>query len=545
MAYKAPAKPDIKVSALYSAVTAFRALVEKEFSALSDKDLAGLLDERVRAAIASGSTQLVDDAHSDGDPTTVARFELRTGPNVFAVIRDDRIISVIDAETARLNRARGTWKTYEPPKPEQPQAPAPASAPPAVRLGWARDQWMRDPSISVTGQDGMIRKLQERFGAAASTDSLYKICSECRAEHQRRKLQDQNRAQLDNLRASMADLAPALAEIKAPAPESAANAEPVAPTTKITWVDAAPIKPSIEASTPRRIWPFPDKSWSEPHHRALIEIVKSGERAVRAIQKEFSKRTDSWRNAGAIMLRLRPFEHELDGIQEIAHNFYARSRETKKLREARAIREAEIFYRGEYEQMESHVLTETALLLVGSKGRMNVLKASLDSDDDSIVWSRAELVEIHHRIVKQFGNVSSTGMLKPAPRTTDDQLDEIVFRQIEKKPGIAMNKLNGATDRDRVIASVDRLAAAGRIARCAAVGSVGVVLGPAGWSPPERANRARAERPMTASATPAAVDAPSGDGIAEAITEVYRALRAKEIDAPSAAELIRELKRGG
>lgn len=55
-------------------------------------------------------------------------------------------------------------------------------ASPAQRLTWARMEWQRDLAIPVAGPGGMIERMNERFGAAASVDALRVIFNEEKAK---------------------------------------------------------------------------------------------------------------------------------------------------------------------------------------------------------------------------------------------------------------------------------------------------------------------------------------------------------------------------
>lgn len=89
------------------AIERFRERVDVEFNARNDDDLGNLLDERIRYA---EERETVTDLHNIDTPTIVARIENRDGKPLFAVVRENTCITVLDEEMVTRKFEQGTWR---------------------------------------------------------------------------------------------------------------------------------------------------------------------------------------------------------------------------------------------------------------------------------------------------------------------------------------------------------------------------------------------------------------------------------------------------
>lgn len=90
------------------ALERYRERVETEHVARSDADLGNLLDERIHA---SPKHQTVLDDRNPGEVTRVFEVEHRDGSIYYAVVREQAVVTVLDADMLRLNFDNGSWKT--------------------------------------------------------------------------------------------------------------------------------------------------------------------------------------------------------------------------------------------------------------------------------------------------------------------------------------------------------------------------------------------------------------------------------------------------
>lgn len=566
MAYKAPPPTTTsrwRVSS--AAIRSFRALVDREFAARDDKDLAFLLDERVRAAMFAGAFTQVEDVNAVGIETSIVRIENRSGSDLFAVVRGGAIVTVLDEREAKLSRERGLWRppgSGDAGKVEAPPSAKPQAASPAIRLGWARDEWRRDPDCPVVGENGMLKRMLARFGEAASSDVLYRTWSEVKAAIEREAKSKERSKPI------AASLAPKLqAALDAPKPEP--KPAPVAkPAPKLTIARSPRELAEEEVAKVGRYWPNVADAWTKEEHDAVCELVRANIEDPRELQLRLAATTKIWRKAGAIMLHIRPLEFVLPGSVEAARAADRLGRENRKRREQQEVLEAKLYLEDRLDELPPFVMMDTAVKLTGNRNRFHDIDSAVDIETDAIVWPRDPIVELHRRVVAAYGRVTSEP-LRAGPKVPDAELDEVVFRQVREKPGTSVGALSGG-DSKRVSASVERLVSAGRISKHPSPsGRNGFVVGPIDWTPPKPEPkpvatpkpRVKIERvggydpakgPRHPDNQDPTLEAPRREtaeiapvnGTAEAIAEVYRALRAKEIDAAMAAEMIKALKGG-
>lgn len=266
-------------------------------------------------------------------------------------------------------------------------------------------------------------------------------------------------------------------------------------------------------------------------------LLADGERFVMQVWKE----TGEFRTASVLRLRIDAIRFVIKVPPALV---MALSRASAHVRRAKAVyikAEAEVVKKKPRAEWPPWLSNDTATALVGIASRIEATPMMMRSLG-MIVYRREDVV----KVLTTFEERGITAAWRGTGMTPLEWERRVLTELKEKGPSArGVFKLSSARNGSIGIDVIESLLRSGRILSGKGHGGVIYRLPEHAWPPPPRTYAPRTPVvPAVPETAPAPVAAPSVDTQRELRADVYRAMRAGEINAKDAAELLRQLAKG-